>query len=153
MTESSEDQCLGTGETEAIPLGMRRLASEVLHNVSELEAALLARRWPVHVWNAGNVSRRLKIGHAQAEGALSRLVTVGLLDEVGPGNYRYRPATEASRALDALSSLYHSHRQTVLRLLFSRAKGAVSYYPPPEKASSDRDRAAAAPRSGPGIVS
>jgi hypothetical protein len=131
MTKPPENQRPGPAEKAAIPLAVRQLAGEVLHNVSELEAALLARRWPLHLWSARTVSRSLKIGQGQAEDALNRLVSVGLLDEVAPDSYRYCAATpETSKALDALSALYHSHRQTVLRLLFSRSKGAVSYFPP-----------------------
>lgn len=134
MVNTSEGERLGPGEHGAIPMAVRHLAGEVLHNVSELEAVLLARRWPLHLWNAGSVSRSLKIGHGQAEDALNRLVAVGLLDAVGSESYRYRAATpETSKALEALSALYHSHRQTVLRLLFARSKGAVSYFPPDPK--------------------
>jgi hypothetical protein len=124
VTNPSEDEV-------DIPNPVRHLAGEVLHNVSELEAVLLARRWPQHIWNAGAVSRSLKIGHGQAADALTRLATVGLINEIGPDSYRYHPATpETSRTLDDLSALYHSRRQTVLRLLFARAKGAVTYFPP-----------------------
>ena len=134
MTKPSRSERLGQTGGAPIPLAVRRLTGEVLHNVSELEVVLLARRWPLRIWNAGSVSRSLKIGHVQAEDALNRLVAVGLLDEVEPHSYRFRPATpETSMALEALSGLYHSHRQTVLGLLFSRSKGAVSYFPPKGK--------------------
>ena len=136
MTKPSEGERLGSGQGGGapIPLAVRHLAGEVLHNVSELEAVLLARRWPLHIWNAGNVSRSLKIGRGQAADALNRLVAVGLLEEVEPDGYRFRPATaDTSKALEALSGFYHSHRQTVLGLLFSRSKGAVSYVPPERK--------------------
>jgi hypothetical protein len=133
MTKPSKGERLGPSQagSAAIPGAVRHLAGDVLHNVSELEAVLLARRWPLRIWNAGSVSRSLKIGHGQAQDALNRLVAVGLLDKVGPDSYQFRPATpETSRTLEALSALYHSHRQTVLGLLFARSKGAVSYFPP-----------------------
>ena len=133
MTTSRDGKRVPPGplDERAIPPGVRHLAGEVFHNVSELEVALLARRWPLRVWDAGTVSRSLKIGSRQAAETLDRLVAVGLLEGVSSGSYRYRPVTpERSQALDALSQLYQSHRQTVLRLLFSRSKGAVSYFPP-----------------------
>lgn len=121
------------GEQRVIPPAVRAMAGEVLHNVSELEVLLLARRWPMHLWNAGAVSRSLKIGHGQAGDSLARLATIGLLQR-HDGGYRFHPASpETLQTLDSLAGFYRSHRQAVLRLVFSRSKGAVSYFPPEEQ--------------------
>lgn len=129
----------GIGEDRVIPPAVQHLAGEVFHNVSELEVALLARRWPLRVWDAVTVSRSLRIGDGQAEASLRRLASLGLLEPVGKETYRYHPdSTETSKALDALSNLYRSHRHAVLRLIFSRSKGAVSYFPPEREQADDR---------------
>lgn len=121
----------GASQEGAIPPAVEHLAGEVLHSVSELEVALLARRSPLRAWDAASVSRSLRIGHEQADESLRRLASLRMLEHVGDETYRFHPdSTEKSKALDTLSDLYRSHRHAVLRLIFSRSKGAVSYFPP-----------------------
>lgn len=119
------------GDDRAIPPAVQHLAGEAFHNVSDLEVALLARRWPLRVWDARTVSRSLRIGYGQADESLRRLTALGMLEQPDQGTYRFHPeTTETAKALEALANLYRSHRHAVLRLIFSRPKGAVSYFPP-----------------------
>ena len=121
---------MGSPEPRAIPPGVSHLAGEVLHSASELEVALLARTLPDRVWTPAAVRESLRMSYAQAHDTLARLAAIGVVEGTGSGGYRYAPSPELSEALDALATLYRSHRQAVLRLVFSRSKGQVSYFPP-----------------------
>lgn len=113
-----------------IPAPARHLATEVLHNASELEVALLTREAPERSWDPASVQGSLLIASGQATESLERLAGIGLLRRTGAGQYRYGPRTsELSDGLDGLARFYRSHRYAVLQLLFSRCKGRVSYFP------------------------
>lgn len=109
---------------QPIPDDLRRFVLTSIASVPHLEALLLLRSGQDAYWDAAMVAERLYIGEALALSVMQDLCRAGMLAPRSGADasidYRYRPASDAMRALiDRLAALYASHLLEVTYLIHS----------------------------------
>jgi hypothetical protein len=109
--------------TDGLPEEVRRLLSERLDTIAQLEVLLLLQRTAPREWDAGALSRELRIERRWATEQLVLLHRAGFLEEssAGPGLFRFQPASlELGKAVESLAASYADRRVSVVALLYSK---------------------------------
>lgn len=110
-----------------IPETVRRLISESIGSVPELEAILLLRsdRARARAWTADDAGARLYVSHTVAAHILATLASKGFF-VANDERYRYAPATPAlEAAVTALASAYTTNLIAVTHLIHTRPATSV----------------------------
>lgn len=105
----------------------KRLISEHIHSVEQLEVLLLLRAAPDKGWTREEVGRAL-VSHPDTVGQrLDDLVARGLIqrDEAA---YRYDQSRAPDAAVSELAAAWATRRTTVIGLIFSKPSDAVSSF-------------------------
>ena len=110
---------------DLLPEEVRRLISEHINSVEQLEILLLLRLRADVSWTASQVSEELRSSELSTAARLADLARRGFVTqgtETGGGqSYRYDPTTEELRyAVDLLAKAYAELRFTVMELIFSK---------------------------------
>lgn len=113
-----------------IPEAARRLISDHLESVAQLEVLLLLRESPERVWGAQEVAAELRTAAELAEASLGRLSRAGLVgvevDPEGRPRFCYRPSTPAAAAaVDQLAAAYATHKSAVIAFIFSSPTDSI----------------------------
>ena len=108
-----------------VPDGVRRLISEHLESVAQLEVLLLTRAAPEKWWTADEVARAMVTRPAAALGFLRHLHVSGLL-AAGDGGFRYDPPAATGADVDELASCYATRRPTIVGLILAGPDEAAS---------------------------
>lgn len=99
---------------------VKRLISDRIDSVPQLEALLLFREYGARSWTAAEASARLYVSKPVAAHVLSVLEQRGLLVTDGE-SFRYAPATqELGGAVDALAAAYSHHLVAVTALVHAK---------------------------------
>jgi hypothetical protein len=108
-----------------IPDTVRRLISERIDSVPEVEAILLLSQHRGREWSAREVAKALYVGDPVAERLLSVLAERGFF-VCQENRYRYSPATpELEAAVLALAHAYVHQLIPVTRLIHAKASPGV----------------------------
>jgi hypothetical protein len=108
-----------------IPETARRLISESIGSVPELEAILLLRSDRERAWTVDDAGARLYVSHTVAAHILATLATKGFF-VAADERYRYAPATPAlEAAVSALASAYTTNLIAVTHLIHTRPATSV----------------------------
>lgn len=107
-----------------IPEAARRLISDHIESVAQLEVLLLLRGDREREWTAHDIAASLRTAPELAEASLGRMSRAGLLgveiDADGRPCFRYAPAVPAtSAAVDQLAAAYATHKTAVIAFIFS----------------------------------
>ncbi|HVZ91430.1 MAG TPA: hypothetical protein VG843_07250 [Rhizomicrobium sp.] len=102
-----------------IPDEVRSFVLQRIDTVAQLEALLLLRKYPQTSWSAADVARRLYVGEAAAQEILAKLATDGLI-AAADGAFRYSPAAETARIIDALADTYARYLIPVTNLIHDK---------------------------------
>ena len=103
----------------------RRLITEHIHSVEQLEVLLLLRAAPDKKWTATEVARALVTQPDTAEHRLGDLAARRLVSRNEAG-YRYAPDPKTDKAVGDLAEAYATRRTKVIGLIFSKPSGAVT---------------------------
>jgi hypothetical protein len=114
------------GET-GVPAPVRRFIAGHIVSVAQLEVLLLLRAAADKDWTAEEVSRALVIQREAAAGWLENLTADRLASEEA-GRYRYAPARDFERTIDALAESYANYRVAVISLIFARPSERVTRF-------------------------
>lgn len=80
---------------------------------------LLLRRYRARPWDAGAVTRELRISTLVTANSLAALMAAGLVIEQPEGNYYYRPARpELCETVDRLAAAYGKYPFAVTQAIF-----------------------------------
>lgn len=107
-----------------IPEAARRLLSEHIESVAQLDVLLLLRSWHDRLVDAQEVAREMRTSPELADTALGRLTRSGLarveIEADGRPRFGYAPESkELERAVEELASAYSTHKTAVVALIFS----------------------------------
>jgi hypothetical protein len=105
----------------------RRLITEHIHSVEQLEVLLLLRAAPDKEWSAAEVARALVSQPDTAETRLADLARRRLLKRKDD-TYRYAPVAKTDKAVGDLATAYATRRTTVIGLIFSKPSDAVTSF-------------------------
>ena len=108
--------------SRGLPDPVRRLITEHIHSVEQLEVLLLLHRTPDRDWSAEEASAHIHTQTHSVAGRLAELHAQGFLDrEDRDGTLRYRFSARSGRAADvaALGDCYARRRVTVISTIFS----------------------------------
>ena len=123
-----------------IPDTVRRLISESISSVPELEAILLLRADREREWTVDEAGARLYVSHTVAAHVLATLAAKGFFARTDH-RYRYAPATAAlDAAVTALASAYTTNLIAVTHLIHSRPATSVLQFAEAFRMRKPRDR-------------
>jgi hypothetical protein len=106
-----------TGISEEV----KRFIIDHINSVEQLEVLLFLRSNEDKEWDAGGVSRELRIDPVSAATRLDDLCRQGLLAVRTSTLYRYSPKTrELEQAVRELAETYENHRFSVINMIFSK---------------------------------
>ena len=105
----------------------RRLITEHIHSVEQLDVLLLLRAAPDKDWSAAEVARALVSQPDTAETRLADLAARKLLQHSGDG-YRYSADAKTAKAVTELAEAYATRRTTVIGMIFSKPSDAVTSF-------------------------
>lgn len=109
--------------SDEIPEGIRRLITERIESVAQLEVLLLLRAAPDKTWSVTEVARALVTRPDAAAGFLRHLVDRGLVRQEGDDAFRYAASGELGDDVDGLAQCYATRRTTVIGLIFAPRPG------------------------------
>lgn len=103
----------------SIPDAIKRFILLSIPSVPYLEALLILRQRPDHLWTAAEIAPQLYLSPAAAQSLLEQMhqnEVLRIVDDA-PGKYRYQPSTpELSKMIDQLAEIYHHHLIEVTHL-------------------------------------
>jgi hypothetical protein len=105
-----------------IPDDVRRFILSNIPSVPYLEAILLLRNKPAHLWSSVQVAERLYIPEKTATEILSDLISarIAAVSTDIPPSYQYAPSsTRLRETIDQLASTYASHLVEITNLIHS----------------------------------
>jgi hypothetical protein len=108
---------------EEIPQDVRRLLSDHIESVVQVEILLLLHADPTRALTPQDVARELRIDAAYAQSELARFTIRGLFRtaDKAASTYQYAPASpQIDAAVRGLASAYADRRVTVIGLVYSR---------------------------------
>jgi hypothetical protein len=108
---------------EPIPEDVRRFILTSIPSVPYLEAILLLRHAPDHLWDCSTVAQRLYISEDAASGLLTDLHAAGFIagSESEPALYRYHPSSDELREMiDRLAATYAKNLVEVTNIIHSK---------------------------------
>jgi hypothetical protein len=105
---------------EEIPHDVRRLLSDHIESVVQLEVLLLLHANPAVDYAPAAIAAELRIDPAYADAQLANLAARGMLRRADAGS-RYAPGTpQIDRAVTGLAHAYADRRVTVIGLVYSK---------------------------------
>lgn len=111
-------------KSESIPANLKAFISRTIDSVGCLEVLLLLRGSPQTEWTDEMVSRELRSNPNFARMQLHKLHGHGLVSvrlENQNETYIYAPSSpEVAATVDELAAQYHSHRVTLIGLIYER---------------------------------
>jgi predicted ArsR family transcriptional regulator len=109
---------------QQIPDDVRRFIASNVPSVPYLEAILLLRNRPMHLWSSREVADRLYIAEKAVREILTDLTAAGIVsvtEEPAPA-YRYQPSSpRLGETVDQLAVTYASHLVEVTNLIHSKS--------------------------------
>jgi hypothetical protein len=109
---------------DQLPEEVRRLISDHITSVEQLEILLLLRSRADIAWTASQVSEEIRSSERSTESRLRDLSVRGFAarqEEGGVESFRFNPRTEELRhAVTLLAKAYSERRYTIMELIFSK---------------------------------
>lgn len=105
-----------------IPDTVKRFILLLVPSVPYLEAMLILRNQPDHLWDAAELAPKLYLSPASAQGLLDELFKNCVLKVDGPtGKFHYHPKTEQiALMVDQLANLYSQNLIEITHLIHAK---------------------------------
>lgn len=106
-----------------IPDAVKRFILLFIPTVPYLEALLILRNQPGHLWDAAEIAPQLYLTPTAAQELLDKLVKNGVLriDERVPDKFRYQPKTpEMALMIEQLAQVYNHHLIEITHLIHAK---------------------------------
>jgi predicted AAA+ superfamily ATPase len=115
-------------DSHVIPEDVRRLISENIDSIAQLEGLLLLRGNPEQGYNPEHIAERLYISPSESETLLLQLMERGFLIKDGQ-LYIYKPRSEElSQMVDKLADTYAHYLLPVTHLIHSKSRSRVQEF-------------------------
>lgn len=109
-----------------LPQDVRDLIASSIPSVWTLEALLLMRRATEREWSEPELIRELRGSALVVSNALRSLTAAGLVLEVSPGAYVYRPArAELGATVDQLAAAYLERKYAVTQAILAAPNNQI----------------------------
>lgn len=108
-------------DRDPIPEEIKRFILTSIPSVPYLEAMLLLRSSSERVWSSPDAAQRLFVSDKSAAELLAGLHAAGILAQPVPGQYQYRPASDALHMMiGRVADCYSRHLMPVTHLIHSK---------------------------------
>lgn len=106
--------------TSRLPLDIKRLLTEQIDSVNQLEVLLVFFNNKSRSWNANTMSHELRSHETITKHQLQKLCEDGFLKDTGNGEYTYAPTEELDQKVELLNVTYKEMPVAVIAFIYEK---------------------------------